>query len=104
MTQQRPLAAIMSLVAGPQAAWDMTGHILIGKCQGTQAQSRDTMRHDPENVRVLAQRFFTLIRKNCCQCRQSQTPALIRHVRHNHICFWQKPNPISGALPAALAI
>ena len=67
------------------------------------AQFRYAMRHDPESVRILARRFSTTIRRKCRQHRQQQTPALLRHLRSNHKCFWQKLNPVGGALPAALA-
>ena len=32
-----------------------------------------------------------------------QRMCLLRHLRSNHKCFWQKLNPVGGALPAALA-
>ena len=67
------------------------------------AQFRYAMRHDPESVRILARRFSTTIRRKCRQYRQRQIPALLRHLRSNHECFWQKLNPVGGALPAALA-
>ena len=67
------------------------------------AQFRYAMRHDPESVRVLARQFSTTIRRKCRQYRQRQTPALLRHLRSNHKCFWQKLNPVSSALPAPLA-
>ena len=73
------------------------------ECRRMRAQFRYAMRHDPESVRILARRFSTTIRRKCRQHRQQQTPALLRHLRSNHKCFWQKLNPVGGALPAALA-
>ena len=73
------------------------------ECQRMRAQFRYAMRHDPESVRILARRFSTTIRRKCRQQRQQQTPALLCHLRSNHKCFWQKLNPVGGALPAALA-
>ena len=67
------------------------------------AQFRSAMRRDAENVRILARPFFTTIRRKCRQYRQRQTLALLRHLRSNHKCFWQKLTLVGGALPATLA-
>ena len=48
-------------------------------------------------------RFSFTIRRKCRQYRQRQTPALLRHLRSNHKCFWQQLNRAEGALPAPLA-
>ena len=55
-----------------------------------------------QHVRVLARRFSFTIRRKCRQYRQRQTPALLRHLRSNHKCFWQQLNRAEGALPAPL--
>ena len=61
------------------------------------------MRHDPEHVRFLARWSSTRVLKKCCQYRQWQTPSLLCHLCSNHKCFWQKLNPVDGALHAVLA-
>ena len=73
------------------------------ECKQMRAQFRYAMRHDPQHVRVLARRFSFTIRRKCRQYRQRQTPALLRHLRSNHKCFWQQLNRAEGALPAPLA-
>ena len=62
------------------------------ECRQMRAQFRYAMRHDPEHVKVLARCFSFTIRRKCRQYRQRQPPALLRHLRSNHKCFWQQLN------------
>ena len=72
------------------------------ECRSLRAKFRYAVRHDPENVRILARRFSSVIRRKCRQYRQRQTPALLRHLRSNHKIFWQKLNSHDSTLPPAL--
>ena len=63
------------------------------------AQFRHAVRHDPEAVRVQARRLSFTIRRRCRQYRQRQTPVLLRHLRSNHKCFWQRLNAQHAGLP-----
>ena len=73
------------------------------ECRRMRAKFRYAVRHDPDSVRVLANRFKSIIRRKCRQYRQRQTPMLLRQLRSNHKCFWAKFNAQQSRLPDALS-